>query len=722
MAWKLRQFFEGDTKLTIEAPTSGACWISGSSYVTNSIALLVNGVEYLLPTVGIGIGILNITVPSSILIKGNTTIKAYAVCETDPESETLTLTAKPVNFSVYNSAITVCNPQTILIPYVAEYIRLFFTTTAGDYFNLKLSGTNMAVSQFSPQQGDTSNVTSTSGNFSRPGVATENTSLISNNSYNGGISLLVTPLSLKYFVVRLGWMEVVFGEGDLFYINYMVAGDEGTFSTYSVSDVIEIVIDNSNNYVVKKNGAVLLTKPRTVTYTPSSGTIVPSSSTLATPVAWNLPSTAGTYTVAATLGDSIKFNNSIVVHSCANAINDNFTGTINTPYVGNVSTNDVICTGENNYLDVTGSPVGGSVVLADNGAFTFTPTTGFNGTASFSYTRKCGASEGAAELIATATANINYYNACTGVVASWVSTGAVRCNNCTEEREERDVNSQCTSNVNRWVTNTGGGACITAPNLTPTGLTRCQNCVNEREVQDLNICSSTYQAKSWVVNPSGVNCDVAPNWVDNGNFGCVNCIEKKQQIDNKACSPTYNTTRFIDNPGGTNCNKTANWVDLDEFSCINCVEYKKQKDVTPCSPTFNLTRDVINTSGDYCDVNAIWVDTGLTRCNNGVHEKEQISGNACSEETERWIPSGAASCGCIVQIKINNKCDDGDYITGVEVYKSGVIEGNRLISFTNTVINFEADLGVFNYYARITYNSTMKHIIKYNNYNCNPTI
>ena len=724
MAWKLRQFFEGDKTLTVsEVADTGVCWVDGDdNYIPDSIILKLNNVEFALEEVELTAGFLIIQLPTNLFIDATTTIQVFADCEDVPESKTLTLTAKPVNFQVYNGVIKACSPQVILNSDIDEYIRLYLTDTSGDYFNAKINNANLSLAAFSYQSGDSGNIAVTNGTFSRPSTFGSNASLISNSVYGESPILTISPLSTKYFTTRLGYIEVIFNAGALLYNNYMVASEfEESMGNYVVGDVITIEATPSQ-YIVKKNGTVLITKNKNISYGVSGGTISPVSSQVGVPVVWNVPNSAGTYTFTAMLGDSIVFQKSVKLHSCADAVDDGFTAVYNTPFSGNVSTNDVGCVGENTYFTlVSDSVTGGTVVFNVNGTFTFTPTVNFNGNAQFQYNIQCGANQGDSEIVDTATVSINYYNICNGVTANWQPNSVVRCQNCVNERQEIDLNAQCTGNEPRWVANPGGSACSALPTLVDTGQFRCQNCINEKEVQDLNTCSPTYLTKTWVFNVNGTQCDTTPNWVNNGVFRCESCIEQRQQIDNKPCSNTYNNLRWIANPEGTACNKLADWTDLNEFVCVNCVENKKQINNNPCSPTYQQVRNVVNPGGTVCNTNSVWEDTGATRCTNGVHEKEQTSTNQCSIEQRRWIETGLQLCGCITQVKFNDKCFD-DAIIGVVVNKRNTVESNRLVSYSNGVITFNTDAGVYDYIITLTRQSGMTAQMRFSNYKCNPVV
>lgn len=76
----------------------------------------------------------------------------------------------------------------------------------------------------------------------------------------------------------------------------------------------------------------------------------------------------------------------------ADALADTFSTLEDTPFAGNVATNDTLCsTGITTYELVSGTSVNGSVTsfTASTGNFVFTPDAGFIGTGSFQYNLKC---------------------------------------------------------------------------------------------------------------------------------------------------------------------------------------------------------------------------------------------------------------------------------------------------------------------------------------------
>lgn len=725
MAWKLRQFFEGDRTITVaDVAGSGQCWVNNGNYISGTISININGTDYPLSTASLEAGFLIIPVPNNVYITATTTVQVYSTCVTNPEFTTLTLTAKPVNFQVNSGVIKACNPQVILNSDLDEFVRFYVTDTAGSYFNAKINNANIVLSDFAYQSGDSGNIAVTAGNLSRPSDFGSAASLISTSVYGGTVTLAVTPASTsKYFTSRLGYIEIIFDNGTLLYNNYMESSEfEEDLGTYTTGDILTIE-GGSSQYVVRKNGTVLITKDKNISYVVSSGTVVPSVSKVGIPVVWNVPNAAGSYTFTATLGDAITFQKVVKLHSCADAVNDTFTGVYNTPFTGNVSTNDVQCVGENTFFSLTNDPiVGGTINFSENGAFVFTPTPNYNGAASFKYNIRCGTTIVDSEITDTATATVNYFNICNGVVANWQASGSVRCNNCQEEKQEIDLNGQCTGNTIRWVANSGGNACSNSPILVATGEKRCENCTNEMEVQDTNPCSPTHLNKSWIFDVNGSSCDSEPSWVNNGQFRCNNCVEERQQIDNKPCSPTYGSIRWVANLGGTNCNRLPIWTDTNEFTCLNCKEYKIQKDTNSCSPTFNVIRNVDNPGGTSCNTEEIWTDSGVTRCNLGVHEKLQTSTNECSVQSERWVATGLQLCGCMSQIRFTNKCKEGETVVGVSVTKLNTVEANRLVSYSNDVITYTSDIGQHTYLAVITYSTGIKRTIRDLNRKCNPSI
>lgn len=198
------------------------------------------------------------------------------------------------------------------------------------------------------------------------------------------------------------------------------------------------------------------------------------------------------------------------------------------------------------------------------------------------------------EVVGTVDAPANV--AC-NTTANWVDTGATRCNNCVNEKEQTQTNP-CATGTTRWVA--GGSACNTTQVWTDTGATRCNNCVNEKEQKQTNSCASEYDTLRWVAGGSA--CSTAATWVVAfGQYVCEGCNQYFVEIDNNPCSSTYNNTRrgalrFTNttNCGGCCGQSTAPiWSNMDpavHFYCQGTTKYYKQIDTNPCSPTYNTNQ------------------------------------------------------------------------------------------------------------------------------------
>ena len=89
------------------------------------------------------------------------------------------------------------------------------------------------------------------------------------------------------------------------------------------------------------------------------------------------------------------------------AVNDSATTAEDMAVSGNVLTNDTDADGTTLTATLGASPTNGTVALASNGSFTYTPNADFNGTDSFTYTANDGA---AASNVATVTIAVNAVN------------------------------------------------------------------------------------------------------------------------------------------------------------------------------------------------------------------------------------------------------------------------------------------------------------------------
>ena len=134
------------------------------------------------------------------------------------------------------------------------------------------------------------------------------------------------------------------------------------------------------------HGTVVINAGGTVTYTPASG---------------YAGTDSFTYTITNTAGLTATATVNITVTAVApTAVNDTATTPMNTPVTVSVLTNDTAGTGTLT-VTTTSTPAHGTVVINGDGTVTYTPTSGYAGPDSFTYTIK-----NAANLTATATVNI----------------------------------------------------------------------------------------------------------------------------------------------------------------------------------------------------------------------------------------------------------------------------------------------------------------------------
>lgn len=120
------------------------------------------------------------------------------------------------------------------------------------------------------------------------------------------------------------------------------------------------------------NGTVIWNSDGTYTYTPNNG--------------WSGVDTF-TYTVTNAAGSSTATETITVLASGAPAVlavNDNYTTPFNTPVSGSAVTGDTVPAGS--VFTKTTDPTHGTVVWNADGTYTYTPTAGYSGTDSFTYT------------------------------------------------------------------------------------------------------------------------------------------------------------------------------------------------------------------------------------------------------------------------------------------------------------------------------------------------
>jgi len=523
MAWNLRQSVEGDRIISVEGVDNavGNCWIdSNGNYIPNSIAIRINGTNYPLTNVAsIAFGFLFINVPSSIIISANTSIQVYSVC--NPQYSTATLDAKPIDFKLSDTGITNCSSQVQLNANVKEYIRLFFDNKAGDYYLLQVGVNNQVfqptiANDFEYQPGDSGNLlnypfpgTPPYG-FYRPSDYPTRASLFSKQTYRDYV-VYIGLITEQYFTVRAGSLELIFNaNGVVNYINYLSTNrTEQYLTTYVPGNQFNIEsTDAEYNVYVSGIGNPILKISKIAYYTVSGGTLSPASAPLGTPVTWNLPAQSGIYDVQVTVNNNLKFSKQEVIHSCGDAVDDNFVATYNEPYSGNVTPNDILCQGENSYVTlVPNSIIGGqSVTLSPDGLFTFNPNTDFEGDAKFQYDRWCGTPTLGYAKIDTATVTINYDNICPNRNPVWIDTAVTRCFNCIGQRRQVDINKECSGSIGyRWVNSLDEGICSNNDNWDSTNECKCEYGHKFIKQINLNNCSDN-EKERWLDTGLSADC------------------------------------------------------------------------------------------------------------------------------------------------------------------------------------------------------------------------
>lgn len=624
--WQLRQPIEGDRLITVANVDNNVstCYVDNDGYVPDSISFEVDGVSYpILSAASLSFGFFSFILPNNVVLKANSTVRVYSLCDANTTETSVT---RPVKFKVTNSVITACSPTAILNAAYEDIIRLFFGNTVGNAYNLKVNNQNYNISNFAYQANTTGNITSNGGDYSIP-VSLSSASLYSNNTFAVPTVLKITPLAnIQYYTVRLGYIEIIFSNGVITYNNYL-SGQNGlpVASGITTNDNIEIE-SNPTSYLIKINGVNQISVLKTIAFTVSGGSVSPSTGSINTNFIWTLPLVAGAYNVVVSLGTNLRFINTINIHSCATANNDNYTGVFNQPFSGNLLTNDIQCLGENSYGEILAQPMQGSVVINTNGSFVFTPSNLFVGTATFTYRLRCGGSFATSEQVSTASVNIVYNDPCFNVVAAWQDTGQFRCSSCVEEKQQNDTNSNCTGNTSRWVPNPLGTTCNRTPVFIPLNEYQCINCVEKRVERDNNTCSTTFNQTRLVNHPNGSVCNTVPVWVNTGETRCLVGVHQRRQNNTNPCFTT--ATRWVNtNEDNCNCEAQVKFRYIcEEDVTITGVEVKKAGEYT--NRLISYTNDVVKFTTDIGTFNYVVYITnseGITSRINFPNYKCQIS-------------------------------------------------------------------------------------------------
>lgn len=141
-----------------------------------------------------------------------------------------------------------------------------------------------------------------------------------------------------------------------------VSGNAATADTYVAGSTFAVATPPAN-------GTVAMSPNGTYTYTPSVG--FSGSDTF-------------TYTVTDPTGQVRTATDTIIITPpTLIAVDDRYSTGYNTPVAGNAATADTVAAGS--VFTVATAPTNGSVAMAADGTYTFTPAAGFVGTATFTY-------------------------------------------------------------------------------------------------------------------------------------------------------------------------------------------------------------------------------------------------------------------------------------------------------------------------------------------------
>lgn len=605
---RLRQSIEGDVIITIEDVSSGSCWFDGNgNYISESLTLIHNSVEYpIVSIIGYSAGFLAITLPSGLFLTGGDVINVISECDSD---QTGVQTVLSINFTGQGlpSDITTCSQYPTVTVGFDDIIRLFLQQGSTGYFSLNLNGDNLDVSDFTNQPDYTGVVTSPSGIFTPDSV--ENVVMFSNNLYPVNNNIQIDPeTNTDYFTVRLGFLEVIFNNGDLLINNYAVGIFNQSIGTYGAGQIISIG-SNASTYIVSDATGELYTASKTISLTGglNSGSATPSLIGVGDTATWNFSRTnEGKQTLIAQIGNNIKIGFDMNVTSCeVSPVNQTLSanrGDVNKQVQPLSFTGEPTC--EVSGFRLRDIPecltvrVNGSVASED-------VVFGWVNRSSITYDVSSECEEDILVIrydIITSTPGC--FSSTEGSITinvsncpeEWIRTGQNRCEDCVYVVEEIDNNAACSGSVGRRWVPSPEGTCLNEV-WEDTGQTRCENCVNEKEQRQTNACLTI--PNRWVQGGSACNYDAV--WEVQTDTFCADCVEYGYYKDVNPCSATYNSVRVFENLNGTSCNKIPDWQATGRSKCINFVEHYEVRDVNECSPTYQELDYIITPNANRCE-------------------------------------------------------------------------------------------------------------------------
>jgi len=185
--------------------------------------------------------------------------------------------------------------------------------------------------------------------------------------------------------------------------------------------------------------------PLTAVFSDSTNTVAPWSSaifvgSIGDPCVTTLPPTPVAPTPASPVPTPVAPTPVAVVPVTATANPDNYNVNLNTPFVGNVSINDINCSGNTSTVKViTTFATNGTAVMQPSGSFVYTPNLNFLGRDSFKYGIFC---NGVLKSSTTVSITVSTTDPCFGLSnsAEWRYTGVKDCDNGLELRRYQNMN------------------------------------------------------------------------------------------------------------------------------------------------------------------------------------------------------------------------------------------------------------------------------------------
>lgn len=507
---ELRQPIEGDKVLSAQNVSS-----SGHSN-PNTFSLVVNGVEHVLTSINsMGFGFLSFNSP--VGLKGGDTVRLKSNIANDNYATTGTYTTRPTNFNVVAENATICNNTSPVRVNYNDIVRVFLGGPDSE-FTLNLNGSPLSLSNFDYQEHQ-------AGSFSSDGIggfkgtgSTANTSALSKTNYPPSNELTIVSKS-GYNVVRLGVIELIFYGTGVNRSNFATGEfDVSTGINYNAVDVFKITSSNSY-YRVYKNNVEFYSFSKSISLSPTGGSISPNPVNLNTPAIWTLPVSPGNQTVTAEFSGGGVYSSTVINVDFCRATVDNKNvnatrGTNNNLLIPLTSVIPANCA--NGGFRIAKLPTCvilklNSVVITLNQVISYSDRDKIR----FDVPAGCSTTDNF-EIEAVAT-GAGCMDSARGIVSfnlsacspNWQNEGEPQCIDCFLVQVQRNLNVSCTGGDEYRNVVLGDGNCKDVN--WNVGTPMCVNCQEVIRQTNTNPCFTGTQTRD-IANPEGDECDTTPNW------------------------------------------------------------------------------------------------------------------------------------------------------------------------------------------------------------------